>query len=240
MKRFAALGLVLILIFSVTGCGKDITLTSEENDLIAEYIAGAMLKHSYDNEWNYQKLRNAQKSQGGSSQNNGTQGGSSHSGISGGSSGTGTNTGGNSSTADTMSAMTAALGLDSIQLTYSTYSVGDRYPTGEYVICVPANEGCKVAAFEFELKNISETEVTANTISSGLTLKLSVGDKTIAQSVSLLKNDLIRLSDIEIAAGETYTAVAVFQVPEAIAENMSGLTLTAYINGSAVGKVPGL
>lgn len=239
MRKFAAMGLVLMMVFSVTGCGKDITLTSEENDLIAEYVAGAMLKHSYDNEWNYRKLRNAQKAQGGSTQNNSKPGGGSLSGTSGGGSGTGT-TGGNSSPADTVSAMTDALGLEHIQLTYHSYSVGERYPTGEYVICVPASEGCKVAAFEFELKNTSETEIIANTVSSGLTLKLSVGDKTIVQSASLLKNDLIGLSDIEIGAGETYTAAAIFQIPEAVAENMSGLTLTAYINGSAIGQVPGL
>lgn len=239
MRKFAAMGLVLMMVFSVTGCGKDITLTSEENDLIAEYVAGAMLKHSYDNEWNYRKLRNAQKAQGGSTQNNSKPGGGSLSGTSGGGSGTGT-TGGNSSPADTVSAMTDALGLEHIQLTYHSYSVGERYPTGEYVICVPASEGCKVAAFEFELKNTSETEIIANTVSSGLTLKLSVGDKTIVQSASLLKNDLIGLSDIEIGAGETYTAAAIFQIPEAVAENMSELTLTAYINGSAIGQVPGL
>ena len=43
MKRLAALGLVFVLMFSFTGCKGDIELNKEDNDHVAEYIAGVLL-----------------------------------------------------------------------------------------------------------------------------------------------------------------------------------------------------
>ena len=45
MKRLAALGLVFVLMFSFTGCKGDIELNKEDNDHVAEYIAGVLLKY---------------------------------------------------------------------------------------------------------------------------------------------------------------------------------------------------
>ena len=50
MKKSIAVLLVCLLLTSLAGCGDDITLDKRENDLVAEYIAGVMLKYSYDNE----------------------------------------------------------------------------------------------------------------------------------------------------------------------------------------------
>lgn len=52
MKRLAALGLVFVLMFSFTGCKGDIELNKEDNDHVAEYIAGVLLKYSYENDGN--------------------------------------------------------------------------------------------------------------------------------------------------------------------------------------------
>ena len=61
MKKVITGLLVILCISALTGCGKDdVTLTNEDNDLVAEYIAGTLLKYSYDNEWKYQKLNSAQ------------------------------------------------------------------------------------------------------------------------------------------------------------------------------------
>ena len=65
MKKVITGLLVLLCISALTGCGKDdVTLTNEDNDLVAEYIAGTLLKYSYDNEWKYQKLNSAQNGEG--------------------------------------------------------------------------------------------------------------------------------------------------------------------------------
>ena len=73
MKKVITGLLVLLCISALTGCGKDdVTLTNEDNDLVAEYIAGTLLKYSYDNEWKYQKLNSAQNG-GGTTSSSGIQ-----------------------------------------------------------------------------------------------------------------------------------------------------------------------
>lgn len=246
MKKLAALGLVLVLVFSMTGCGNDISLNKQENDLVAEYIAGVMLKYSYVNEWEYQKLKISQsqyKSHSSTSQNDqnvqqptnpvtGTQ-----TPTAGNQTGN-QNTGGN--TADTMTAMASALGLAGVQISYQQYVVDNRYPTGDVIGYVPANAGCQIVAVEFTLKNNTGSEVIANTKSSGVILKMNVNEKTITQSATLLKNDLTELDEVKIGAGAAYTAVTIFQVPEAIAADLSNMTLSVYANGTSIGQVPGL
>ena len=66
-----------------------------------------------------------------------------------------------------------------------------------------------------------------------------MGGKSISQSATILKNDLIILKDVAIEAGQTYDAVVVFQVPKDL-DSESGLSLSVYSNGKALGKVPGL
>ena len=56
MKRLALAALCMVGVFALSGCGDNVTLTEEQNDMIAEYVAGSLLKHSYDNEWKYTKL----------------------------------------------------------------------------------------------------------------------------------------------------------------------------------------
>lgn len=41
---------------TVTGCGSNVTLNTEQNDMVSEYIAGVLLKHSYENQWEYENL----------------------------------------------------------------------------------------------------------------------------------------------------------------------------------------
>ena len=73
MKKVITGLLVLLCISALTGCGKDdVTSTNEDNDLVAEYIAGTLLKYSYENEWKYQKLNSAQNG-GGTTSSSGIQ-----------------------------------------------------------------------------------------------------------------------------------------------------------------------
>ena len=230
MKRLAALGLVFVLMFSFTGCKGDIELNKEDNDHVAEYIAGVLLKYSYENEWEYQKLKNSaltnyQNSVSGSTQT--SSGSISQTGSAGTS----------QSGLGVMEQFASALGLDNAQITYKTYQSGDRYPTDEYSISVPAKSGCKVVALEFEIKNNGSSQITANTSSKGVSIKLTVGDKTVAESATLLKNDILQLKNVSINAGSSYTAAAIFQVPESNISAISGATAVISVNGASIGTI---
>ena len=237
MKKLVVLGLTVLILFSFTGCGSDIKLSKEDNDLVAEYIAGVILKYSYENEWEYQKLRNSAllTPQSSTSQSSGTSASNGND-----ISSAGASSGQTQGSADVMESMAEVLGLTGTTIKYKTYQVGERYPQDEFAVCVPANNGCSVLALEFDIVNSSSSAITANTASKAVSLKLSVGGETVTASATLLKNDLLGLNDVTIAANSTYTAAVVFQVPEAAAQNISGMSASVYINGTSVGQIPGL
>ena len=55
-EKIAALCIGVGCMLTVTGCGSNVTLNTEQNDMVSEYIAGVLLKHSYENQWEYEKL----------------------------------------------------------------------------------------------------------------------------------------------------------------------------------------
>lgn len=261
MKKFAAVCIGVGLMFALTGCGNDVKLDSEENDLVAEYIAGVMLKHSYENQWEYEKLDALKK------QNNaaGDKNSSGNSNVSptqsaGNSNTTPTQNAGASNTTPTnaptttpkpvetqpsnvsdsnavMNSMKEALGLNMTDVSYTAVLSGLRYPEGEYVVSVPANDSCVLVAVEFEIKNPTAVDIVADTSSSKVTMKLGMEGTMFSKSVTILKNDITRLKQVKIGAGQTYTACAVFQVPETYSDSLEGATLTIYNSGNAIGTM---
>ncbi len=70
--------------------------------------------------------------------------------------------------------------------------------------------------------------------------RLALGERAFTQYASMLKNDLVFLKDISVAAGSTYTAVVLFQIPDSLADNVAGGTLSVYHNNTSIGKVVSL
>lgn len=256
MKKIAAVGLALFLVVALCGCGNDIKLDNRKNDMIAEYIAGVMLKYSRENISDYQQLKNeqAQKETGSSQNNNGISESSQSNGQNSGQ-GNGQNNGqsngGQSNNQsgsheeikapveDVMGTLAGDLGLQGMTVSYSSYYMGDSY-SSDGLFSVHANSGCKVFAFEFVIKNETDLEAVANTASSSVRFKLDIGGKKIVQSSSLLLNDMINLKNVKIAAKDSYKAVVIFQVPSESAKDVSGMSVYVYSSGKEIGKVPGV
>ena len=198
MKKIAIAVLSAVCVFALAGCADDVTMDNEQNDIVAEYIAGTLLRHSYANEWKYSKLSNPTFNKSGQSttttgKNNTSTTGTTQAGIK-------------------AASITEALGLSGVTVSYKKVSVGNRYPTDAYAVCVPADSGCKVVAVEFTIKNTGSAVYNATTKSANVTMKLSAGSGTYTQYKSMLKNDICNLDKVTINAGEEYTAAAVFQV----------------------------
>lgn len=252
MKKLASALLVCVMAFLFVGCGKnDITLSNEQSDLIAEYIAGTLLKYSYDNEWDYQKLNNSMNTyKGGSASNTGgakdstgqkQNGVNADSGSHGTTASSGKNnlagTGNAQTSTDVFTALAEAYGLNGATISYKQAVVGERYPMGEYVICVPANQGCNVAAVEFTIRNNSASAITVNTSDSNVSMKLSVNGTSVVSYGTMLKNDLNKLNSVTIQPNEEYTAVVVFQIKKNLGDNISGGTLTINKGNSSIGTL---
>ena len=248
MKKVITGLLVLLCMAALTGCGKnDISLTNEENDLVAEYIAGTLLKYAYDNEWKYQKLNTAQKtgvtttagtnsstqtptqSQAGNSQKP-TASSSSAASTTASASGTA----GTTST-DLMGSLPSALGLSGVTVKYKDYVTGSSYPSDAYV-SVPAQSGCEVVAVELTLTNTSGQAVTLNS-SGNVTFKLEVGGTGVGNYASILKNDITALKNVSLAAGASKDVVVLFQVKESDASLVAGSSMMATSSGTSLGSL---
>lgn len=249
MKKVITGLLVLLCMAALTGCGKnDISLTNEENDLVAEYIAGTLLKYSCDNEWKYQKLNTAQKtgvtttagtnsstqtptqSQAGNSQKPTASSSSAASTATVSASGTA----GTTST-DLMGSLPSALGLSGVTVKYKDYVTGSSYPSDAY-ISVPAQQGYKVVAVELTLTNTSGQAVTLNS-SGNVTFKLEVGGTGVVNYASILKNDITALKNVSLAAGASKDVVVLFQVKESDASLVAGSSMTATSSGTSLGSL---
>ena len=249
MKKVITGLLVLLCMAALTGCGKnDISLTNEENDLVAEYIAGTLLKYSCDNEWKYQKLNTAQKtgvtttagtnsstqtptqSQAGNSQKptaSSSSAGSTATVSGGGTAGT--------TSTDLMGSLPSALGLSGVTVKYKDYVTGSSYPSDAYV-SVPAQSGCEVVAVELTLTNTSGQAVTLNS-SGNVTFKLEVGGTGVVNYASILKNDITALKNVSLAAGASKDVVVLFQVKESDASSVAGASMTATSSGTSLGSL---
>ena len=156
MKKLVIAAICAVGVFALSGCGDNVALTNEQNDIIAEYVAGALLMHSYDNEWKYTKLNSAQDA-GYSTQkalkaelNAASSTGNAQTTAAGAVSGTtasGTATAASAATGagTTAKSLSEALGLSGVTVSYKDVSIGDRYPTDAYAVCVPADSGCKIS-----------------------------------------------------------------------------------------------
>ena len=231
-KKLLCLGLSFLLLFGVTGCDK-VKLNSEQNDLIAEYVAGVMLKYSYENQWDYEQVKkrpwqdkgeNATQAPTNSSQNS-VQTGSQN---------------GTVPNVDASRNLLEALGIKNVSIEYDSFVIADKYPEGDYLLSVKKDSGCKLMVVKFNLKNSTSETVNINTVSNSAALKLSIGGSVIVQSATLLENDLMGIKNVSIAAGESYEAVAVFQVPEGLTSNTSNMSIAVYVSGNSIGKVLGL
>ena len=203
------------------------------------YIAGTLLKYSYDNEWKYQKLNSAQNG-GGTISSSGIQKPSQTQSAITGHNNTiqTTKASGNSAntSADLLTGLPTALGFNGVTLTYKDYTVGNQYPADNYVVSVPSQTGCKVVAVEMTLTNTSGSTVNL-TSSGGVVLKLTAGSTAVSNYASMLKNDITTLKNVSLAAGESKEVVVLFQVKESDANSLAGLVMSATSSGTSLGSL---
>ncbi len=224
MKRKSLVALVLIMTLLSTGCGASQTeLTQDENDMIAEYIAGALLKYDlrYDQKLLYDTQQENEDAN--TTEDTLTQESPSPS---------------PQATQDqnaTPSEETGATGDVAQVSTQPVYqNVAELYKsegcTVNYVnakeyqsypktsensyFLLEANNGKKLLALTFEVTNEGAKAKNFSLINAGLTYGLedSLGNKN-KPLLTALTNDLQYL-DIEIKSGKTQKAVVIFELPK--------------------------
>lgn len=232
--RKTIIAFALAMLLCLSGCDSDIQITQEQNDLIAEYAAGVLLKYSNEYQYKYSKLDNRQPdkpenpteapSQGETAANNPGNEDSSQ--------------GAQEPTeavAGALEALSKALGGD-VRVGYNSYVVGDSYPV-DGLVSMPATAGKKLLVLEFLLSNQGSEEVLCNGKDSKIILKIEINDKEYYQAGTIFNNDVANMKDYAIGAGKQDIGIAVFMIPESDAAAIDKIELTVIVDGQEKGSV---
>lgn len=120
------------------------------------------------------------------------------------------------------------LGLENVSVKCDGYEVieeMDADPEGYFVLT--AESGYKFVVLNFILTNMSDEAVTVNTVDRNIILKAAFNEKYKYNNydASILRNDLTMLKNVTIDAGSDYKAVAIFMIPEDVADSIESFVV---------------
>ena len=233
MKKVSIL-FIFLLSISLTGCKENTELSDEENDIIAEYIAGKILQSDKYYESNLVEIKEDdsvdkgnQESSGGSEEVPSSNSGNSNQSNNNQANNNENNNAGNQSASNEGNQTTASvsyielsdvLGNKNYSVKYKGYLLVDSYPEesdDSYFTLLPT-PGKKKLVLKFGYTNTTKDRIALNTQDQNIVFQLSGGDENSQKPVlGLLLND-IRFIETKLNAGESYEAVIVFEVDESI------------------------
>jgi len=225
MRRKCAVLAALLFSLQTTGCGV-INLTSQENSVIAEYIASVLLKHdkNYEPTLQYaleepedeleekpQKQEETPKQEQNQETNNPKP-----------TEGTDTQ-----EPEDTVANVSVSdVYRKGMGLSVSKVDFYQSYPKKEGVLPVEASKGNTICVVSLKVKNNSSSDMKCNFLTDERTYALDINGKNTYNAVqSLLVND-IQYLDETIKAGGSYQAVVTFEVPKSAKKKSFNLLIT--------------
>ena len=232
-KKICLLAIMSVSIMLLSACSSTKTLKEEDNAIIAQYIAGSVLK--YDTYYTdglvyaYQrppadgtaavdtvqtvKLSDKEdytnkviKADDTTKVENSTS---------------------NEEVKETYSKLSDIYKNKNLRVDYKKYTTTTSY-TGDYseqAFNVEAKPGNQLVILEFKIKNSSKNKQTINLIRFGITYELKVDEEVYYPILSIVSNDIQQFNST-IAAGKSKNAVLIFEVPKELKVNNTTLTVT--------------
>ena len=224
MKRLKY-AIIIFIMLSLTGCVKKYTITEEQNDAIAEYVAGVILENDKDYD---QELVSSDESEDNNSEDIAgdiTQVPANDS--SGNTSGESEPSGGAINPSSNLYSLTQVIGASDFQINYKSYEFMNTYSSNEYFELNPS-ENHKLLVITFEIENASKEKQVLNLIKdTDIEYKLyinSTADDT-QRLLTFLENDL-KYIKMSFDAGETKKALLIFEVPSSTKVSSMELVVT--------------
>ena len=197
MKR--KIGMLCVIVFGlmVTGCTKSIELTTEQNGMIANYIAHTVVKitrrdYTYVPEikegsiWDEFETESSEPE---------------------------TDENGNIVKHD-YSGLEQFLGMDNIEISYKGCTITDEY-SNDNLFYWTADPGKKLIIIEYNLHNFGEEEINYSVPFETVMFKLVLSnDKRIISHENLLKNNIVSMKNFAIKPNEDRTGIIGFMVDE--------------------------
>lgn len=214
MKRLKLLP-VLLLLLSLAGCIQEYTLTEEQNDSVAEYMAGKLLESDEDYDQDLIPEEDlAAETQDNTASEQVTSPGVSPTAAIGGpiSQENGAKTSGSENQENY--SLAEVIGAKDFEIQFTGYSVSEAYPedTDSAYFSLTSREGNQLLVVAFDLKNTSDSKNNLNLSKSKILYQLDFNNGTVYKpSLTLLENDL-QYIDITVAAGATKQVLLIFEI----------------------------
>ncbi len=226
MKKYLII-LVALCGVILTGCAQTVDISNQESDMLAEYMAGVVLKQDSNYKEALLDLDNTQETEPTDSMKleNSTEAVASIETV---------ETKEPTASLDSNStkesyksvelkqsedianymSLTQDMGNNKFNIDYADYALCDSYTndTDNNYFSLETSSDRKLLVVSFDVKNLSDKTESLNLIESGFKYQLDVNTGTIYQPMmTLLVNDL-QYINLDIASGETKKAVIVFDV----------------------------
>lgn len=229
-KKMSLLAMTTAAMLLLGGCGTQMyALSEDEENLVIQYSAHILAKHNIEQKdgmttaSSEETQQETQESPQPETQQE-TQTAQDNSGTSGG----GTDSTGETKT-ETISLAKAIGHASDLKVTYKGYTVKNLYQEGDYFAVTP-QDGYKLVIMSFQIKNTGKKTIKLDTASKGNTFYACLDGSS--QTEELVSLGVKSLSSYEgkIGAGQTKTAVLLFQVPKDQAKKIKGEQLFVKVN----------
>lgn len=234
-KRIILIISFIFILMMLTGCSLKIDMTMEQKDIVAEYIAGSLVKHSYLYEGKYDDLKETFSDEEYNSEEE-TEIPTNEPEIeketpvidptdSPDVSGPDGET--EKETSDGKWHVSEALGLSSLEIEYISYEITKEYPNNdESLFSFEAEEGYTFVVLNFKLINSLSKDVTINNSDLKPAVKIYINDNAPIYNYSnLMFNDITNLKDVTINANSTWEGIIVFMVEENVAYDIMNMSV---------------
>lgn len=127
-----------------------------------------------------------------------------------------------------------AIGIRGFEMTYKGYETADIYPKSDgndLTFSMQAAPGKKLIVLHFDVKNPGSTDEECNVLDCNVKFRILVNETNrINEQMTILLNDLKSYKDT-IGAGQTNDTVLVFEADTSVAESIGSLSLIV-VSGS--------
>ena len=212
-----ALSAVLCAVLA-TGCSKGVDLTTEQNNAIANYAARLIVKTTRVDYTYIPDIKDIDDTVDADGETETDENGNVIAPI------------------HDYSVLAEYMNMEGIEITYKDCVIGKEYPDdGETLFVIEAEPGNDLVAVEYNLTNITDSDITYSVADESPVFRLRTGSSTVMSFKNLLRNDFSNMKNFTIGAGETVTAVVVFEVDE---DDASGIKEVEVLYGSGGSSLP--
>lgn len=221
---------VLLCGFMLTGCAKLTELSDQESDMLAEYMAGSLLKYDKNYEEalinpEYIKESEAREEVQDTDSNSETvDNGQTDNQVSNSDETKQDDTENQEKSTVSLESLFKQIKKDSFDISYTKYKTYDSYSEKDGYLVVESSQGKQLVVVNFEIKNNSKKKQSFNLIESGLEYQLNLDGTVYGPMMTLLMND-IQYINLDLDPGEKTNAVIVFHVKKGTDLSKANVTI---------------